>query len=276
MRDKTARIVVWTLGSCSLLFGVAAGQPVDPLRQLGLTQSSAQGLVWTSLQGGYPAFPSRDALKRVPAGDRVAIVRWAGELAKAFTRSPRFEGLYAEHRESRKPRPPEAPTSMDEQLQTQKAELQSSIREMEASLGSMPADQRQSMKEVLDTLRQQVKELDDPRNPLLSPEMREIQAQANAAELKAHGERVAQWEKDYPPRAASLVEKRLREFLDASREVDFTAQLVPGPGGKMVFARADYERKPSSWKLCYRAGRETVEAARAVASQWLEELASAR
>jgi hypothetical protein len=30
-----------------------------------------------------------------------------------------------------------------------------------------------------------------------------------------------------------------------------------------------YENKPVEWKLCYRAGKETVEAARAVASQWL-------
>jgi hypothetical protein len=44
-------------------------------------------------------------------------------------------------------------------------------------------------------------------------------------------------------------------------------------GGTMRFADPRFESKPDQWKLCYRAGREPVEAARAFAAEWLRLLA---
>ena len=41
---------------------------------------------------------------------------------------------------------------------------------------------------------------------------------------------------------------------------------------KERFAETRYEMKPSEWKLCYRAGKAPVEAARAFAQGWLKEL----
>jgi len=40
----------------------------------------------------------------------------------------------------------------------------------------------------------------------------------------------------------------------------------------MKFADPKYEAKSGGWKLCYRAGKESVEAARAFAQTWLKGL----
>jgi hypothetical protein len=40
----------------------------------------------------------------------------------------------------------------------------------------------------------------------------------------------------------------------------------------MRFANEDYEGKPAEWKICFRAGKEATEAARAFARSWLTEL----
>ena len=40
----------------------------------------------------------------------------------------------------------------------------------------------------------------------------------------------------------------------------------------MAFVDPRYEEKPSEWKVCYRAGKEPVETARAMAQEWLQEM----
>ena len=63
-----------------------------------------------------------------------------------------------------------------------------------------------------------------------------------------------------------------RLYFEESDGVDYSARLKPGDNGKMVFADPSYEAKPGDWKLCYRAGRETMEAARSFARSWLADL----
>ena len=65
--------------------------------------------------------------------------------------------------------------------------------------------------------------------------------------------------------------KRLQAFLDATADVDFGAETTAS-GGLKRFVNEEYESKPSEWKMCYRAGKETTEALRAFASEWLAEL----
>jgi hypothetical protein len=40
----------------------------------------------------------------------------------------------------------------------------------------------------------------------------------------------------------------------------------------MKFVEGAYESKPGNWKLCYRAGKPAVEAARAFAASWIKEI----
>lgn len=65
--------------------------------------------------------------------------------------------------------------------------------------------------------------------------------------------------------------RRLRAFLDATEDVDFDA-ATQRAGSYTLFVKQEYEAKPAEWKMCYRAGKETTEAIRAFARDWLAEL----
>ena len=74
-------------------------------------------------------------------------------------------------------------------------------------------------------------------------------------------------EKRMPADPEELIRKRLQEFLDISATVDFDAEL-----NGYSFADKRYEAKGNQWKMCYRAGREVIAAAREEAKKWLAEL----
>ena len=66
---------------------------------------------------------------------------------------------------------------------------------------------------------------------------------------------------------------RLRRFLDATRDVDFTAKLVD-QNKQQKFADPAFEAKPGEWKLCFRAGKPATDAAREFARKWVADLQS--
>jgi hypothetical protein len=78
----------------------------------------------------------------------------------------------------------------------------------------------------------------------------------------------SQNEKKYPSDPNELVKKRLTDFLAVSAKVDFDAKLT----SDRMFVNPEYEKKSFEWKMCYRAGKEVVEAAREEAQKWLDEL----
>jgi hypothetical protein len=67
------------------------------------------------------------------------------------------------------------------------------------------------------------------------------------------------------------VRRRLQQFLDETADIDYAAATV-GEGAARRFSDPAYEAKPALWKMGFRAGRETTEAARAFAKEWMEEL----
>jgi hypothetical protein len=79
------------------------------------------------------------------------------------------------------------------------------------------------------------------------------------------------WQKSLPADPNALVARRLRSFINLSASVDFDAKLQ-GTGTERTFVNEDYQSKPSDWKMCFRAGKDAVAAARADATNWLKEL----
>jgi hypothetical protein len=79
------------------------------------------------------------------------------------------------------------------------------------------------------------------------------------------------WGEQYPADHNVLIAKRLHEFLTVSADVNFDAKLKVENSVK-VFVDPQFEEKPPEWKMCYRAGREATQAARAAATQWLKEI----
>ena len=77
----------------------------------------------------------------------------------------------------------------------------------------------------------------------------------------------AENEKKYPSDPDEMVKKRLEDFLAISATVDFDAEL-----NGWLFVDPDYEKKPAEWKMCYRAGKNVVMAAREEAQKWLDEI----
>ena len=92
-----------------------------------------------------------------------------------------------------------------------------------------------------------------------------------AGEQEAYQKRLEAHERRFPSNPKTLIARRLQEFLDLSKDVDFDAKLVPA-GSKMRFAGPRYEEKSPEWKLYDRAGRDVVASAREVAQAWLKAL----
>jgi hypothetical protein len=153
----------------------------------------------------------------------------------------------------------------------QLAELKANIAEQEKAQANAPADQKGIYNDVLTALRQMVKELEKP-DPAQDAQMDAYIKEANAEAAKQYKEKLAAWEKEYPAGDPKpLLKRRLKEFLDATGNVDYGAKLVK-KGDAMVFVNPAYENKDSRWKTAFRAGKDATEAARAIAQQWLKEL----
>jgi len=67
------------------------------------------------------------------------------------------------------------------------------------------------------------------------------------------------------------VKRRLTEFVELARSVDFSAQ-TESRKNVQIFVNRAYEHKSDSWKMLYRLGRDPTLAMVAVAEQWLKEL----
>jgi flagellar biosynthesis GTPase FlhF len=248
----------------------------EVLQRLGIPEEIAKDCIWSSFSGRYLSYPDPVKLRKVAMKDRAAAVREIAEYAKTYTRTAEFNKKYLEYRDGLKPTPPEKPKSMAEQRKEQKKQMQKAIKETEANMKSMSADQKETMKGVVTMYKEQLKSLDDPNNPMFTPEIEKMYQQGYEAQVKEHKEKLAKWETDNPSTPNEMVRKWLTEFLEVSKDVDYNARLIDGDGGKKMFAMTEFERKPSNWKMCFRAGRESVEAGQTFARQWLSDLNKAK
>jgi len=247
-------------------------QTISSLERLGIPADVTKQCVWSSFSGGYLSYPNPTKLKQIATGERAAVVREVFEFAKRYTQSEDFKKQYLEYREGKKPTPPEAPKSMDEQRKTQKADLQKSLKEAEQNMKKAPADQKEIYKGVVDMLKEQLTQIGDPNNPMYSKDMEAMMKQSYDAEMVEYKNKVVEWESEYPTNPTLMIKTWLTEFLEISKDVDFNAALKQGKFDKKEFVNPDYEGKSANWKMCYRAGKETVQAGRAAAQQWLKEL----
>jgi hypothetical protein len=78
----------------------------------------------------------------------------------------------------------------------------------------------------------------------------------------------------YPADPSRIFARRLREFLDATADVNFSARtlsLTGGPDGIEFLDKADRQRH-WIWQLAVIVGPEATTAARTAAQAWLKEL----
>jgi hypothetical protein len=253
-----------------LIVAVLAAQQ-SILTTLGIKDSTAQEqMIWSLSDGRVPvglaarAFRSMDGAARARAAQ--GIMGWA----KAYTETAPFKVAYAKQRDRDRPAPPRTRGSVDDELAQQQAEQRKGVEEARKNLEKMPPEMRKSMEATIRQLEdQQAKMAADPK--MMAMIRQGIQMQ-RAGEAKAYQERLLAHEKRYPEDSRTLIAQRLQQFLDVSADVDFTARLIKADSGKLKFAEPRYEAKPGNWKICFRAGKEAVGAARTFAASWLKEL----
>ncbi|NWG28793.1 MAG: hypothetical protein HXY48_09705 [Ignavibacteriaceae bacterium] len=260
-----------------LAAGFYTGQIIDDrvktlLQTMKLSEDNAKNAIFSDISSKSFYVPGIKELKSVALNERAAQVEILGKYVKDFTASEDFKKRYNEYRDSRKPSPPEKPKTSAELKNEYKTDLQKSITEMKTNKSSAPADQQAMFDETIKMLEDQLKEIDNPDNPMFSPQMDEYSKMAYDQQMEQHKNDLAEWEAKYPVNNPKpLIKIWLESFLEQTKDIDFGAQTAIDKN-RTLFVKQEYERKNNLWKLCYRAGKETTEAGRKFAQTWLGEL----
>jgi hypothetical protein len=241
----------------------------DFLKQLGITKQEADGKISNSfLAGGLDYYGIRNA-KSIVTNDRAAVVKDIASYAKQYALSAEYVKQYIALKESNKPQPYkiETPEEMRSNMIRQAKEA---VQQTEESLKKAPAEMKAIFEKTLDAAKQNLKQIEDPNNESIKA-YTENYAAAEKQMKESYENLLKQWEAKYPTNHLLYIKVRLQEFLNATKNIDFSAQLIEKNGVK-YFVNPDYERKDNRWKAAFRAGKEAVEAARTFAEQWMNEI----
>lgn len=263
----------WVVALVAAVGLTAAASAADVLTQLGLNAASAKELLMSGVGSGWVDYgAAAGEFKKAPAALRVELVQGAIAWAKSFTATPDFKASYAKLRETRKPEAPKFVGTPEEEYARQREEQAKAQakgnEDMKKAMASMPPDQRKQMEEAMKQAAEVVKQMDTPAMHKMMVDGIRMSREQQATEYTAG---MKKWNEEYPENPNPVIARRLKAFLDMSAGVDFDAKLVQ-KNGKMRFVNETYESKPSEWKVCYRAGKEPVLAARAAADAWMKEL----
>lgn len=258
-------------GAVVLALSAGVVWAADLWGKLGISEAQGKTASVEALAGGsVPFYMVAKAVKAAPPAARAALVVEALTWVKSFVGSAEFKAAYAARRKERRPEAPASKGTPDQRVKAQQDEQRKSLEEARKNLASLPPELRKEMEAALKQMEETIKKTEaDPEMQALAKKMAVAGDQDEQAQYKT---RVAEWEKDYPADSTALVASRLKQFIDTCGDVDFAAKLT-ARDGKMHFAEQRYQEKSSEWKLCFRAGRETTEAARGFARSWLAELA---
>lgn len=239
------------------------------LERLGVAESDARRYAVDSLASGEPyglVASAGKAFRAMDDDDRVDAIGAVARWAQAYFESDAFRAAYAEHRAASKPTPIEYPESVDQEVARRTREsLQQIVDSRNRVVPMLPEADRAEMLENLDAMKTQ---LEDPAFAAMQRQGIEMQ---RAEDQRRFEEALTRWQSELPEDPDELVKRRLQTFLDTCGDVDFDAELEERYG-KLRFTDSEYERKPWEWKLCFRAGEDSVEAAREAATDWLDEL----
>jgi len=208
-------------------------------------------------------------LKSIVLNDRALIVKDLTTYAKQHAASAEYIKQYMTLKENNKPKAIKVETP--EELRAKMiAQAKESLRQTEESSKKATAEMKPMFEKIVEAARQNLKSVEDPNNKSMksyaqSYENLKLQMQ------QSHENLLKNWEEKYPTNHLLYIKVRLQEFLDATNDVDFTAQLTERNGIK-YFVNPIYERKSDRWKMAFRAGKGAVEEARTFAQQWLLEI----
>jgi hypothetical protein len=243
------------------------------------TESELLSALVRSLRSGSAELPFDVTRYRADESTRVRLIQTFGPMLRRIVASSAFAAAYAADRQRAiLDRVGTRPVDPAETRRQQLAELRQMLAQSNAQLGArgLSREARASLQQMLATLRTQVQGL----------EREAADAQRAAADAETFAAAQREWEQaaqaasvaledEYPAAPKTAVSRRLQAFLDLTAGMPWSAVLRE-QGGMRVFADPALEARPRDWKLCFRAGRATIDAARAFAQSWLTELQAPR
>ena len=261
-----------------LFLSLAAGRMIDDkmkhiLQQLSINEGDANNIIWSDFAYSNFNIPNPKTLKGLASGERASVVQTVAAYVKEYSATGEFLAKYNELRESNKPAPPEKPKTMDEMKAEQRQSFEEGIKNMEETKSKMPADQQSMFDESINQFKEQLKEIDNPDNPMYGKDVENMYKQMYDQQMLDYNTKLIEWGKEYPennPKA--LLKKWLSKFLEETKDIDFSAKTASDQNKKEVFVKQEYERKSYVWKLCFRAGKEAVDAGRNFAQKWVGEM----
>lgn len=257
------------------VMAIAGTTAQGPLALLGLTESAARDFVLseaTSLstdrrtpivETGRGAFYKLPAAARGPA--TTALFAWA----KAYVGSPAFKTAYAQNRHNvLGPETPAGQPSIDDEVQAQINEMKESLAQSRQLAAALPPANAAILLKTIEEQEARIKSGEFEKMLRLGLGAgRDERAERDAAAAKDNDER-------YPVDPTRIFARRLREFLDATSDVNFSARtirLTGGPDGIEFIDKADRQRS-WMWQEAVIVGPEATAAARAAAQAWLKEI----
>lgn len=291
---KLALLALFSLGTLAVAVAQPAQTPPAPARvprpySLATVQDATRAIralnsdddtvvsaMMDALLTGRAYIPFDSAVVRHDETTRVRFIGTFGPILKRIVASQIFRDIYAEQRLRRiEARLPPLPPTYDEHRAARIAELSAQIAAAERT-----SRDRQQTPAARALARNQANTLKAEKRALSRG--RGDQAQRDtmtAARTQAEQLRLARrpgLEAELPPDVNVLVARRLREFLALTEDMDFDARTRRNDAGRLVFRDEELEAKPATWKLCFRAGEDTIEAAREFAEGWLRSLPRTR
>jgi hypothetical protein len=255
---------------CVTVAGTAGAQ--DHLASLGISAGRAREAVFDSFIGDTISLAGEHKVfTAASSAARVAMVNFALTLARTFVETEDFTRRYADHREANGPDPLPEEASVDAILAKQRAGFEEQVEQMRKMFDQITPEQRATLEAGWKDMRAQFAAMETGRR---RAELDQALRQQRLEQVRDREQAMKQLDAVWPADARVMVANRLRRFLQVSSDVDYGAKLVDKNGTK-VFADPALEARPKEWKLCFRAGKPAIDAARAFAQKWLADLAAA-
>jgi len=268
MEKMKRAFLLTTVTILVLVLSAFAKRCYDIWQQLSISQEEARESIFSNFQEGNLSFPYSTAIKGLASGQRGTVVRELGDQIRKYVNSPAFAEHYQEMRKSAQPA---APDDTEKKIRSRLAEIRHDIEENEKGLAQAKGDMRKLYEGTIQMLRTEEKALKDQKDPQHEMFVSNLSGSINNLTPEQYNAAMKEFEKQYPSNVKDLVRKRLQEFLDLTKDMDFNAKLVT-VGRVKKFADPKLEAKDELWKRCFRSGEETITAARTYAAGWLKEL----
>lgn len=263
MKKCIARSFIAITVLASAAFGIHL---VSIFEQLQIAEQEAKDYILSDFTDGTLNFPYSDLLKKLAVNKRSEAVKEIGNYIRKYTESPEFEKAFQAAKESMSSGDRPEKKSMEQLVSEKKESLKQDIKSAEEDMKSARADMKKLYEETLKQLRENLAALENPAHPKHKMYLEDLKDSNEEATASA-----TSTESNFPETSRELIKQRLKEFLSLTADIDWEAKLVES-GRLKKFADPKLEAKGTEWKRCFRAGKETITAARAFAQSWLASL----